>query len=320
MTKSKRILASILAVTTILWSIGPSLVLALPVLEVTNVVVSTSSIEITFGDDVLSTTLKAAEELGAATKSAGDLRNYLFKVGSPLATKILSRGAPYSMTTEYFTAENKMRIYGVENLYLTTGDNWTLSIPASTIQHATSTDVFVAPFGPPHAKASGTVVGVQDPVISYIKNSSEPALPTGCYSYPCGAIGSTIEIHGSNYTTSTKANFHFDNTGTLVNTTFVSAEKLTAVIPAGVGPGKVIVQTQDPNTGRFSNDRNIVVWDSTIGVVVGSLTLADTTTGVKGAEVTVDMPSYWGSGSSSYTHANGYYAVPVTLAGTYEAR
>ena len=309
MTKTKRVLATVVMATTILWSMGPTAL----ALSVTDVAVSTSSIEITFDDNVLSTPLTAAEELGDATYSAGDLRNYLLKTGDPLGTRSLSRAMPFNMTTEYFSAEHKMRIYGLETLFLNVGDDWQFQIPANTIQHVTSTAVFVNAY-----TDTGTVGGLQDPYIDYIANSSEGPSPTGCHLYPCGAIGSTIEIHGSNYTTSTKANFHFDDTGTLVNTTFISAEKLTAVIPAGVGPGTVIVQMQDPNTGRFSNDRNIVVWDSTIGVVIGYLTLSDTVTGVDGANIRADLPNYWGSGGEGFTHGNGYYAVPVTSAGTYE--
>ena len=314
MTKTKRVFAAILTVTTILWSMGPSLVYAL---AVTNVIVSTSSIEIEFDDDVLATEVTAADELGAATKSADDTRNYSLSTGDPLASRMLSQNPPFDMSTEYFANEHKMRIYGLETLHLNVGDDWQFQIPVNTIQHTTSTTTYVDAY-----TGTGTVVGIgqgglQDPYIDYIANYSEGPSPTGCHTYPCGAVGSTIQINGSNYTTSTKANFHFVDTGTLVDATFVSDTQMTVVIPAGVGPGNVIVQMQDPNTGRFSNDREIVVWDSTIGVVIGYLELIDST-GVDGANIRADLPNYWGSGGEGFTHSNGTYAVPVTSAGTYE--
>ncbi len=312
MTKSKRILASIVAVTTVLWSIGPAAL----ALSVTNVAVSPSSIEITFDDAVLSTTLTAAAELGDSTKSAGDLRNYLFKVGDPLVTKNLSRAAPYNMTTEYFAAENKMRIYGIENLYLDSGDDWDFSIPATTIQHATTTDSYVEAY-----HVTGVIIGVQDPVINYIKNDPTAASPVpasgDCLGYPCGAVGDGLKIFGSNFTTSTVAYIG----GATATINAQTATQLDIEIPSDFSStGDVDVQLYDSNTGRYSISRGIVVYDSDVGVVVGYLTLSDETTGVDNAEITVDQPSYWGSGGTAYTHANGYYAVSVTTAGTYEAR
>jgi len=312
MTKSKRILATIVTITTILWSMGPAAL----ALSVTNVAVSPSSIELTFDDAVLSTTLTAAEELGNSTKSAGDLRNYLFKVGSPLTTKTLSRGEPYNMTTEYFAAENKMRIYGLENLYLDSGDAWDLSISGTTIQHTTSTDSYVSAY-----HGTGTIIGTQDPVISYIKNDPTAASPVptsgSCLNYPCGAPGDGLKIFGSNFTTSTVAYL----SGNSVTINAQTGTELDIEIPSDfIGTGNTGVQLYDSSTGRYSMSRDIVIYDETVGVVVGSLTLADTTTGVDKAEITVDMPYYWGSGGNGHTYANGYYAVPVTTAGIYEAR
>lgn len=313
MTKTKRIFAMLLTITTIAWSMGPSLAYALAVINVT---VSTSSIEIEFDDDVLSTAVTAADELSSATNSADDLRNYSLKTGSPLSTRSLTQNPPFNMTTEYFATEKKMRIYGLESLHLNTGDAFEFSIPASTIQHVSSTTVFVDAY-----TTSSTVVGLgegglQDPFITYIANFSETPSPTGCNLYPCGAIGSTVDINGSNLTATTQVYFG----GVAGTVTSQTATKIQATVPAGIGPGKVSVHLEDPGTGRFSNNRDFVVWDSTIGVVYGYLTLSDGTTGVEDADIIVDLPFYWGSGGSAFTHSNGYYAVPVTTAGTYEAR
>jgi len=291
-----------------------SLTIVQEALAITNVTATLSSIEITFNQPILSTTLTAAQELGDATNSAGDLRNYSFKIGSPLVAKTLSRGAPYNMTTEYFAAEKKLRIYGIENLYLSTEDPWQFQVAADTIKHATENTYVVAYL------TTGTIGGAQDPVISYIKNDPsavDPSPPSsGCANYPCGAVGDGLTIVGTNFTASTIV--YIDGTSVTINAQ--TATELDVEIPSVSSTGNVSVQLYDPDTGRYSTTKNIVVYDSTVGVVVGSLTLADTTTGVDNAEITVDMPYYYGSGGTAHTFSNGYYAVPVITAGTYEVR
>jgi len=108
--------------------------------HITNVVVTTRAIEITFDKPVVNEPLDSFAEIGEETYSAADLRNYIFKTGNPLTVRNLSRFAPYNMITEYDSNTNIMRIYGLESLGLSEGDNWQLEVEANKIKHLTQNE------------------------------------------------------------------------------------------------------------------------------------------------------------------------------------
>ena len=310
--RTKKFLMAFFVLVISLWSIGaPSIINALAVDSVT---VSPTSIEINFDDDILSSALSSSDEVGASTKNASDLRNYLLQTGSPLVTQKLSRYLPYNMSTEYDASNHILRIYGIENLNLSQSNAWKLQIAGDTIQHATSTSVFVDAY-----QTTGTVGASQDPAIDSIVNNKSAS---GCYGYPCAlTTGDEIVISGSNYTTSTTVVWENWATQTADDFTSLSATQIVTTVPEDVSSlGRLNITLRDVSTSRVSNTRHFIAGSSSYGIVLGKFTLADESTPVDNVELRVEQPNYFGSGSLSKSHANGKFAVGINVAGNYEAR
>ncbi|MDA2922805.1 carboxypeptidase regulatory-like domain-containing protein [Patescibacteria group bacterium AH-259-L07] len=296
MNKTKRICAMLLTLTIITWSMGPSLVYAL---EITSVTVTDTYIEAVFDGAVDTTT-------------AGVPANYTFKTGpdsSSLVEQPLSSFDPYNMYTKFLESDTKVRIFNIDRLQLPSDhDTWEFDVDANTILAANTTSTYATPLGTIKTSTIGTT---DAPVLDSITNSGG-----ACNGFPCGKVGETLSISGSGYTTSTTAFF----AGTSASTTFVGASQLTVAVPSGLTLGKVSVDLRNSDNLLESDSRPITVYDITFGVVVGTLTRSDGTTGVDQASVDVFLPGLPGVGGVIETHKNGKFAAGTTTAGTYEAQ
>lgn len=313
MNRTKRILAIIVTATTVLWSMGPSAL----ALSVTNVTVSTTSAEITFDDQFLveEPSPSSTTELGGATATnyATDLRNFIFKTGAGLTTRKLSRFDPYDMSTQDIQAgENDyhLRIYGLKSLKLTEGQTWRMTVKnINDLAENTITNY----------NTTSTVVASVDPIINYITNSTDSDL---CNGYPCGNIGDTVTITGSNYATSTDAieiSWNWNGGSTTSTVATASTTEITTTVPSGLN-GRVDIMVSDLNTYRVSDSRPFMVWRATgtdkQAVLVGNLTSA-TTTDRDRVQVEAFTPGQMGNVVPGETHSNGKYALVLDTTGSY---
>ncbi|MDA2936631.1 carboxypeptidase-like regulatory domain-containing protein, partial [Patescibacteria group bacterium AH-259-L05] len=226
----------------------------------------------------------------------------------PLVEQPLSSLAPYNMYTKFLESDTKVRIFNVDRLELpATHDTWEFDVDATKILAANTTSTYATPLG---TIKTSTIATTDAPVLDSITNQSNIA----CSGFPCGKVGDTLAMNGSGYTTSTTVFF----AGTSASTTFVGASQVTVAVPSGLTLGKVSVELRNSDTDLRSDSRAITVYDATFGVVVGTLTRSDGTTGVDAASVDVFLPGLPGVGID--THKNGKFAVGVTTAGTYEAQ
>lgn len=313
MSKAKKFLSVAVTATTIVWSMGlPSLVAAL---SVTAVTVSPTSAEITFDGPVqmLPGTLTGANELGAPTTAANDLRNLVFKTGDPLATRNLSRFDPYNMTTQdLIDASNKMRIYGLQSLKLQEGNAFQLQIPANTIRHKTETTTYVDVYN-----VTDVVGASVDPIVNYITNTQGGDT---CLGYPCANVGDEVTFSGTNFATSTDAVqvlWRYGEGSSATSTaSSVNATTLITTVPTGVS-GKDSVNVTNLTPDRSSDFRPFIVWNSsTQAVIIGSVT-STTAADVDQMEVRAYQSGQMGNSAISATHTNGKYALLATAAGTY---
>ena len=282
--------------------------------HITNVVVTTRAIEITFDKPVVNEPLDSFAEIGEETYSAADLRNYIFKTGNPLTVRNLSRFAPYNMITEYDSNTNIMRIYGLESLGLSEGDNWQLEVEANKIKHLTQNEYV------PSCQFSGQIISPEnDPRLDYIISNEEDS---SCYSYPCSVNSNEqVIISGNNF--SEDVIVIWGDSVTQTSSDFISLNNnqiITQVPESLAGTGLVDVYLKNTNNNRISQRRKFILGGENKGIVVGRLVLSDGVTSVDKAPVIIEPVYFGGMGSETYSQANGKFALGIDSSDTYKVK
>ncbi|MBI4359755.1 MAG: hypothetical protein HY564_01505 [Candidatus Jacksonbacteria bacterium] len=279
--RAKRIIGSIIIASVILLS-GNLALAAAPVIN--SIEVSETSIKVVFDQEV-----QTIEDTASAnyTYSAQNLAN--FALQSPTgASKVLSRRSAYSHDTDYISANNALKIYGlqltqgataqltVQNIKNTNGE--TMLTNASTTTVVASTDPRVDNITPIYAKAGDSVVLTG---VNFVNASS------------------TVTVDGTQAAIASG-----------------SDTSLTITVPslsASVYSRPIVVRTINSDESR---SRPIYIYDATYGVITGTIKDTDGITAIDSVpiEAYTDLAPW--TRYRGQSQKDGKFAI-VAPAGTY---
>ena len=137
------------------------------------------------------------------------------------------------------------------------------------------------------------IIAASAPVLSSLSTASINA----------GGPNATLTLKGSNFTSSSVAQWAAGTTTTALSTTFVSSTQLKAVVPSALtaNPGKASVTVSTANAG-VSGSKAVTIKETTLMMVVSSLT-KNSTTGVITASVSLQNVGYLTASNTALSSA-----------------
>lgn len=278
---SKKLIAVIAMASTFLSQADLALAVA-PVIS--SIEVSETSVKVVFDQAVESTSDSTSANYAYSVENLAN-----FALQSPTGTnRVLNRRSAYSHYTDYTSATNALKIYG---LRLTQGQ--TAALAVQNIKNTLGESMTLV-------NASTTVIASTDPRIDNI---------TPLYA----KAGDSVVLAGANFV---DANSTVSVDGTQATVTSGSATSLTITVPAisaSVYSRPVIVET---TAGNQSVSRPLYIYDATYGVLTGTIKDTDGTTTIDQVPVEAYTDSSPWTRYQGRSQKDGKFAI-VAPAGTY---